>query len=291
VNTGIRYDLATEVTIEAIEGSTRFVARAVVDVAEAAAGEPLTEGVWQVLVRLVGTGSRSAVTVAVPACTVPGGVVDGIPIGVFAADGQLRLDVGARQHGLLGAPFTPDRATITESARGALLSIADPNLVVRGDAALPGALFLGSFRLPAVLRSAESGVRLECYVSGLAGVSKLQAQVGRAQRQPLGLQLRIAATGEMSIEPAAPDRPAAKRSAAKRPAGKQSPVKKPGAPKPAARKPTAKNSARHQKNRAVKQQRNRRIVDRVPGPLRPVARSAARSPVLQRAYRQLRRLI
>jgi|GEM_PF-3681706 hypothetical protein len=299
VSTGTRYDLASDVTTETSQDSTRFVARAALNITDAAAGRRLTEGVWQVLVRLVGTGAVRPITIAAPVSTVPGAVVDGIPVSIFTDGGrpgqlgQLRLDVGARQQGLLGVPFSVDQAKITESARGALLSIIDPQLTILGEEAIPAVLYLGAFKLPATLRRTESGARLECYLSGLAGVSKLEVQVGRSQRQPLGLQVRIAATGEMTVEPATPDRPAAKKPV--KTAGKKSAAKHVAntpATNPANK--TAKKSATTKspsaKRRSAKQRRSRRVVDRVPGPLRPVAEAASRSPLLQKAYQRLRRL-
>ncbi|MBO0811621.1 MAG: glycosyltransferase family 2 protein, partial [Microlunatus sp.] len=196
VQTSLCYDLPTRTKLDhAPDGSTRFVAHAELDVARAAAGGPLDQGDWQVLVGLTGIGSDRAITAAAPHCRVPGAVIDGTPISGFSRDGEFHLDVGARRHGLLAAPNPPGQATVEESARGALLTITAPDLVVRGPAELPSVLYLGDFALPAVFRAADTGARLECYVSGLAGVSRLSAKIAGAKRQHLGLQLRIGPAG------------------------------------------------------------------------------------------------
>lgn len=260
--TAVRYDLETECSVDrSVDGTPRFIARCGLDIALAAAGAPLSDGIWQVVVRLTGSGSTQPIESEVPFQRVTGAVVDGTPVSTFQTNGQLRLDVGARRHGFLGVPYNPAQGVISETVRGALLTITDPDLAVRCEASIPSALYLNRFRLPAVLRVSELGASIECYVSGLAGVSKLDVEVGPAIRESLGLQLRIGAAGDMAIESAVPNKPPtdAAKKAAKKPGKKRSGAKK----------------------------RSGRVVNRLPESLRPAARAAARSPLVQRVYRKI----
>lgn len=294
----VEYDLATDTTLEThAEGAATFVAHCAVDIAKAAAGAPLPLGNWEIRGWLIGTGSAAAITAVAPACKVPGAVIDGTPVTAFQTDDRLRLDIGAHDHGLLSDRFTPERAQISETARGALLTLSIPDLVVRGRETIPSELFLGGFRLPATFRPTDHGAQLECYVSGLAGVCVLESKIGAAKRQPTGLQLRIGGAGEMTVEVAA--RPAASRApGAKKPATKPapkpvSPAAKPVSPaaKPAAKPatvpgpatPTGKSTGAP--TRHVR--RGGRIIRRVPRPFRPLARAAADTPVIQAAYRRI----
>lgn len=296
---GAEHDLATDATLTADEdGGVTVVARCELDVARAAAGEALAAGRWLVRARLTGTGSGHAISVALPACRVPGAVIDGTPVSVFQTDGKLQLDVGAHGHGFLPVPFKPDQASVSESARGALLTLTMPNLVVRGQATIPSALFLGSFRLPATFRTGDDGARLDCYVSGLAGVSVLEAKVGAAKRQPTGLQLRIGAAGDMAVEVAA--RPAVTRtSGSKAPAEPAPGTGSAEAATAGSAASPAKKAATTTANKTAKtakttphapmgrRERGGRIIRRVPRPLRPLARAAADSPVIKAAYRRI----
>ncbi|WP_229669656.1 glycosyltransferase family 2 protein [Microlunatus endophyticus] len=280
--TGIEYVLPS--TADAARDSAGFIVHASVDAALAAAGKPLERGTWEILVRLNGFGSDRTISAALPqprstTGIASGAVVDGTPVSVFAVDGRLRLDVGARGHGFLGARLSPEQATINETAAGALLTITLPDAVARGDAILHGALFLGKFRAPAVLRTTGSSAQIECYLNGLAGVSRLEASFGGTKQQPLGLQLRIGPAGEMTIE-AAPKVPS------KKPAAKKPAAKKQGGKAPVAKKPVAKKATGSAGKGKPEQRRSGRIISRVPKPLQPWARAASRSPLIKSAYRK-----
>ena len=286
---GPDHDLATDTTLAADDGVVTFVTHAALDFAQAAAGDPLPEGTWDVRARLTGTGSGHPIAAAVPACRIPGAVIDGTPISGFQTVGSLQLDVGAQGHGFLTTPLKPDRASISETARGALLTLCLSNLVVRGQATIPSALFLGNFRLPATVHTGDDGARLECYVSGLRGVSVLEVKIGTAKRQRTGLQLRIGPAGEMAVEVGAKS-PSTGTSKPKAAGAKPAPTAGRPAKTPAKKtgKSTAKKAATKNANAPMgRRKRGGRIIRRVPRPLRPLARAAAESPMIKAAYRRI----
>lgn len=294
---GPEHDLATDATLTAEDGGVTFVARGELDFARTATGHALPEGNWELRSRLTGTGSGHAVSAAAQACRIPGAVIDGTPISGFRTDDKLRLDVGAHGHGFLAVPLKPSQASISETARGALLTLSIPDLVVRGQATIPSALFLGSLRLPATFHADEQSARLECYVSGLAGVSALEAKIGTAKRQATGLQLRIGPAGDMAVEVAArpapsraagsktPARPAPGASSAATAGSNPSPNKKPG-------NMTGNKTGNKTGNRTPgapmgRRKRGGRVIRKLPRPLRPLARAAADTPVIKAAYRRI----
>ena len=195
------YQVPAEWTVQAQEPQPGvFAVETEIDPAVAAGGRPLDRGRWGLWVRLAGTGSRSPVMRRVRYRETGAAVVDGVPITPYDHDGkQFCLDVGAVKNGFLGT-VAADRATIQESVAGSLLTIALPDVAVRGDTRLAGKLFQGSFALPATLVTDTTGARIECWASGLAGVSPLSAEFPPAVRQPLGFRLRIGETGDFSVE-------------------------------------------------------------------------------------------
>lgn len=292
----LQYDLPAESTVDpAADGTARFVAQSAVDIGRAAHGEPLAAGTWQILVRVTGVGASRPISAAVPFCAVTGAIVDGTPVSVFERDGRLQLDVGARRHGFLRTPYKPEQANVSQTAKGALLTIAAPDVVVHGDATIPSALYLGSFRLPAVLRASPDATLMECYVSGLAGVSKLDVKIGDAARQHLGLRLRIGAVGDMAVEASSPPAPRPKK-AAKQPAIRPA-TSKPKSPAPGKATAGAGGAARtgpkqggpKAKKRSGGTKRSGRVVNQLPEPLRPLARRVARSTTVRRLYRRVLR--
>lgn len=287
----VEYDLATDTTLETTaDGAPTFVARCRLDITTAAAGAALPLGNWEVRGWLIGTGSAPAIIAVAPACTVPGAVIDGTPVRAFQTDDRLRLDIGAHDHGVLANRFTPEQAEISETARGALLTLSMPDLVVRGRETIASELFLGGFRLPATFRPTDHGAQLECYVSGLAGVCPLDSRIGAAKRQPTGLQLRIGGAGEMSVETAARPKPS-RTSGGTTPAAKPAPKPESPAPVERAAKPAAAAGAALADKPASAptghRRRGGRIIRRVPRPLRPLARAAADTPVIRAAYRRI----
>lgn len=204
-----------------------------IDISTAAAGGPLDNGDWELLVRLHGAGADAPIGRSVPFAPVGAAVVDGRPVRPHAEDGRLRLDVGAVGDGFLGRR-DPEDASITESAAGSLLTIRLPDLAVRGDAEISGDVYLGTFPLRARLLVRQGRARIECLLSGMAGVNSMSARFGRAAREPLGLRLRIGATGDMSVE----RQPAAKAAAGNRPASGRRPAAAGTAARPAPANPT-----------------------------------------------------
>ncbi|HEY9292794.1 MAG TPA: glycosyltransferase [Microlunatus sp.] len=227
-------------TVEAqgdTDGFRTFKVTAAIDIATAAGGRPLSPGIWHPSVRLDGTGSDLPVRDGVTAIAVAGAIIDGVPIAPYADNRQLYLDVGAGKHGVFGS-YKPTDASMTETVEGSLLTIRLPDLAVRGEATLPGKLYQGKFPLPATLHADADGARIDCYVSGLAGVSPLSGQFPPATQQALGLQLRIGDAGDFSVESI----PAAKARGKKSPATKAAPTKS-AAKKAASATPAAKKAA------------------------------------------------
>jgi hypothetical protein len=255
---------------------------ALIDPEQAALGQTLPDGLWQIVVRIAVAGRERAITLA--QAEVPPALLDGRGFVVTSSDGRMVLDVGAVQHGLVGRASADD-AQVTESVAGSLLKLMVPALYVEGTGTYPGHLLIGSLPLPATLVCDGEQAFVECYVSGLPGRAALSVQFGGAKPIPTGLSLDISAVGAMKVvtTPATAAKPASK--AAPKAASKQAGTTKKtgttqsgagaGAARPAAKKPSGPQPV-------VK-----RLRASVPSPLEPAVRRIARLAPARWAYRKL----
>jgi hypothetical protein len=221
-----------------------------IDPRTAEAGGPLEDGLWALAVRFALPGRE--VTVPVGAGPARSAVLDGRPYVVRGLDGVLQLDAGATVSSAIG-PVTKDRAAVTESVRGALLTFQYPTVHVQGDGVLDARLLLDAFRLPAHLVCEDGRARLEAYIGSLAGSSLVSVVAGGGAPVRTGLRLRVDGAGRMTFQTAPPPRPA---------------------PAPGRRGGPLVQRLRH----------------RLPGVLEPVVSRLSRVPVLRKAYRRLIRL-
>ncbi|HEX8488646.1 MAG TPA: hypothetical protein VF642_08895 [Propionibacteriaceae bacterium] len=287
------------------EGSLALSAR--FDLATAADGQPLPDGIWLCGVALALGDDQTLSRVALPATSAPNALVAGRPVVPANVRGQLALDVGARRHPVVGR-LAPEQVTIEETARGTLLVARLPEVLSYGSATVPGGLLLGKLRLPAQLVAEEGrDTEVRCYVSGLAGTSSISTQFFGPQPSPAGLDLSITEVGIMTAtlpvpEPAAPKAPTALKapkapkasnaSAASSPAPGPSAQpsarpSRPGAPRrssaPPARSGTADARALLL---SVARPLVRRIRRAVPEPLEPAVKALSRQPVARDLYRK-----
>lgn len=254
------------------EGSPAWAVSVELDLVTAAAGSPLPAGVWEV--DLCVTTSQSAWAPCTLQAELPSAaVLNGLfVVPASSGSGTLRIDVGGTcSPVVVGA--APEDLTVVESAAGSLMTWRLPKVAATGDSTTSGVVALGSFRLPAVLRADADGVRIEAYLSGLAGSSPLSAQFGTVLLKPTGLDIAIAADGEMSAVPSAPRQPAPAPKAKPKPK-KKAPTKKAltkKAPAPVAPKPL------------TRVQHLRRAL---PASVSPLVDALARQPVARRLYRR-----
>jgi hypothetical protein len=244
-------ELAVPATVEAREGGASGASvSAAVDPRTAEAGHPLGDGAWRLAVRLALPGRE----VTVPLGTGPSrsAILAGRLYVVRGMDGVLHLDAGATVSSAIG-PVPQERAAVTESVDGALLTFDYPTLHVQGDAVLDARLLLDAFRLPAHLVCVDGRARLEAYVGSLAGSSTVSVLAGGGTPVRTGLRLRVDGVGRMTFHPAPPPRPA------------------PG---------------RGRRGGPLVQ----RLRHRLPGVLEPAVSRLSRVPVLRAAYRRLIRL-
>lgn len=100
-------------------------------------------------------------------------------------------------------------ARVVEDATGSLLTIPLGGAVtVFGTARIVGQLGLGAMPVPAHLIGDADGVRLEAYVSGLAGSVRLSERIGSGGAIGTGLELVIDDLGDMTVRPAKRSSPA-----------------------------------------------------------------------------------
>jgi hypothetical protein len=265
VRTTETYPLQSRAESVAVSGddrrrSRRFRVSGSLDIADAAAGQPLHPGSWQLLVQLRGSGTGEPATSALAYPQASGAVIDGVLVRPYRKDGQLRIEIEGGGQGIFGR-YAPDAASIAESADGALLRLTLSDLATRGTAVRPGRLYLGGFALPATLYVDGGGARLESHISGLAGASPLSARIPPGPKQPLGIQLRIGPTGDMAIEPTPSEAPAATTRAAPKKAAKKAPTK---SGMKAGKKPTGASQRKQPDSPAVKVARGigRRVLPR-----------------------------
>jgi hypothetical protein len=237
----------------------RFAGSTEIDVLTAAQGRPVPEGSWQVRVGVHGTGDAWSRRLPVPLpprnSALGPALINGRFIVPVAGKAALVLDVGARTTSPIGRLAATD-ATIADSARGTLLTVAVPALTGSGPRRIEGGLLIGGLKVPATLVVEGGRARVEAYVSGLSGSSPLSTQFGRGRPAPTGLMLDVAPIGTMSVRSAEPA--SAKPKSAR-----------PGPAKPAQR------AARP------------RVQDRVPPRLRPIAAALARNEFARRMYRTI----
>jgi hypothetical protein len=174
--------------------------RAVLRPDRAAAGARLGSGVWWPVV-VVSDGERTAArgvrrsTEPLPAFTVSGQLV------VFGAKkGRLGLDVGGTDHPPVRA-LDAGRASVTEDARGSLLTVPVPHLDLLEGEELQGKLRIGKLPVPASVRAGSDGAVLRAWVSGLPGDYRLATKFSPAAFAPTRLSLAIGETGRMVVRP------------------------------------------------------------------------------------------
>src|SRR5215203_4872973 len=205
-----------------------------VDIRSAALGAPLPDGQWSLKINTYTADGEPVARSSVPPTPLGTGVVDGrlvVPAGV---KGAFVIDVGATK---LPPVFSldADQVQITEDARGALFTARMPKVHTTSPAVIDGAITLDRFSLPARLVADEHEVRLQFFVSGLAGENALSTRFGAAPAAPTGLNLVITGTGDIGVAPTPPPPPAA----ARKPTAPPKPVAPPKPTTPP-RKPTKK---------------------------------------------------
>jgi hypothetical protein len=173
-------------------------------------------------------------------------VLDGRPYVVGRAGESLELDAGATRNSVIG-PVPQSRASVVETARGALVTFDYPSLHVHGDAVLDARLLLDGFGLPARLLCENGRARFEAYASSLAGSHSVAVVAGGGRPVPTGLRMRVDGTGQMTLQ-------------------RESPSATGGAGNP----PLVQRLRRH-----------------LPSALEPVAQRLVQVPAVRRAYRRL----
>ena len=221
-----------------------------IDVRSAAAGSPLADGQWTVMINAYGQSDKPVLRSPFPAAPMPAGFVDGKLIVPTEIDGALVVDVGATKVPPV-SKLELDQVQITEDARGALLTARIPRIQAVGNSVVDGAVILDRLKLPARLFIDDGeGARIECFVSGLAGEHAIATQFGRSPAAQSGLSLVISAVGELSV--------------------REAPIK-PQKAKVTSESQSALSRIRHS----------------VPPPLEPIAQRLSRNQHLRRLYRKL----
>jgi hypothetical protein len=170
---------------------------AALDPATAESGHPLTDGLWDLGLRLAWPDGEA--TLPLPAGQTLAAVVDGRPSVVRAGEHGAQLDAGATLGGVSG-PVPRETATVVETATGILLTLDQPSIHVHGDADLRVRLQLDGFPLQAWLVCRDGAARVEALVSGIAGVSSIALVVGGGKAVPTGLRLRVDGVGTTTVE-------------------------------------------------------------------------------------------
>ena len=150
---------------------------------------------------------------------VPGAaVLDGRQVVPTVTVGGLTLDLGATGSSLVGRVALAD-ASLAETARGVQLTLRCPKVHVTGTSRTPVAVLLRRFRLPAVLVAEDGEARVEAWVSGLAGRSRLSVQTGGGRPRRTGLDLVVSGAGAMTLAKTRRAAPGPSSSASARPTG------------------------------------------------------------------------
>ncbi len=247
---------------------TRTVVR--LDPRAAPDDRPLDSGPWRLLLQTAdATGTQDLHPIGWRPC--PSALLGEDIVIPVRVDGSLGLDVGASTRALV----LTDRAelgSIRESSAGSQLHLSLPDIHTFETTGLAGQIGFGDIRVPARLVPAEPGLRLEAMATGIQGVVPITTRFGPTWFRGSGLSLEIDDVGAMRVvRTAATNSPKA-------------PAKPPSAP--LATPVTAGKRPRKKRARRGKVAALRR---RVPGPLEPLARAAARRPALRRLYRKLTR--
>ena len=169
-----------------------------IDVTSAAMGEALEAGVWNVFVHAYGADHQPWWRQRCPGRGVAPAVIDGVMVVPLASNGVMSIDVGATRRSVV-SKLSPRQVSVTESARGTLLTARLPMLWVTAHAELGGALLLGRMSLPARLVANPEGSRVECWLSGPPGKVDLATRFGPAKPAMTGLTLKIANGGQMRV--------------------------------------------------------------------------------------------
>jgi hypothetical protein len=276
------YRLPAEVTAPTATEPNRleYPMSVVLDPRTTAGGWPLQRGTWELRIQLHGSGTGSLIGGSLPYAQAGAAVVDGEILQPVSEKGRLRLEVGAQTSGLLTRPRAED-AQITESAAGARLTIGLPDVAAFGDAVVGGKIFIDKFPLDATLHTTTGEARIECFISGMSGTSRLAARFGPAARTALGLQLRFNGSGDMAVEADQPKPAKAKKtqptkpSAAKttKPQHDQTPAGQPPTPRRAAGSNAAANPAPAAASKKADTSRFATVTRQLPRPIRgPVRR-------------------
>jgi len=245
-----------------------------IDIRSAALGAPLTDGQWSLKSNIYTADGQPAARSSVPSTPLAPGVVDGRLVVPARVKGAFVIDVGATQRPPVFS-LDADQVQITEDARGALFTARMPNVHTTRPAVIDGAITLDRFNLPGRLAADEHEVRLEFFVSSLAGESTLSTRFGAAPAAPTGLNLVVTGTGEIGVVPTPPP-PAA----ARKPTAPSKPVAPPKPTTPA-RKPTKQAVAPKPTHMVTRLRRA------VPAPLEPIARRLSRNDFARRLYRRM----
>ncbi len=276
-----------------------FTATTELDVRTAAAGGPLTTGLWQVRVGVHGGTDGWSVRTALPPAPLGAGIVDGMPVAARGSDGSMALDVGATRWSVIGK-VRPSAVSVTETSHGSLMSMA-LDVAAVGESRERGMVWLGDFDIPAHLVTDGSGVRVECYLSGLPGSSPMATRFGGGKPASTGLTVTASDTGIFTVAKTPPDaeprRPAAPRSnaqaaasmplrsraaqAAGRAGGKSGAAPSDAAPSHEVGKHRPGAVATKPAALATRLRR------RVPAALEPLASALSRSRAARRIYRKL----
>lgn len=238
-----------------------------IDPRQAAAGQPLPPGTWELDVILSGPdGATAPSTVPAGAPTRTALLGDVVVAVATSKIGALQLDVGPSREPVI-AEVNPVLAEVAETARGSELRVRLPELHTHDFTSLAGQLGLGKLLLPAKIEVGDGEARLIAFVSGLAGRVPLSAKFGRSPLQPLGVSLAISGTGVMTVVTTPLEQSKAKPIA-------KLPKAKPKASKPKKRKKKAKGPVA-------------KLRRALPEPLEPLARRLSEQPVAQKIYRRL----
>jgi hypothetical protein len=163
-----------------------------------AGGRRLDQGLWRVVV-VHGDGARyERRPVRVRRAIREASVSDeGLVTVVASRQDRLLLDVGATAHPIVSG-LSPEETSITEDARGTLLTARLPRVDLLPGVELNGSLRIGRLPVPAVIRADPSGQPvLNAWLSTLAGEYALETQFTSFRYAGTGLRLATDGSGAM----------------------------------------------------------------------------------------------